>query len=574
VICEECWLVSKSRVVIVGLDGVPLDLLRPWMESGALPTFQRFLRHGVVGHLHSTMPPTSGPSWSSFMTGKNPGKTGIYDFLYRAAGSYRFPPVNASLRDGRELWEILSDVGYRVGVLNVPLTYPVKPVNGFMISGWMTPYTAKDYVYPAELGPELAQNVGNYRIYPSMTYSRGREAHFLQASIDLLDMRTRTALHLLRRERWDFFMTVLFDTDRVLHQLWHFLDAEHPWQAGRRSARRGPGRGEGHSTEQHRALVRTYFEHVDRSLAQLFEVAGEDALKIVMSDHGMGSAHNFVVLNNWLLRSGFLKLRSGPWTALKRGLFRAGITLRNVHKAANWLGLAKHAEYKGLYSTDWLLKLAFLSFNDVDWSRSVAYSFGRHYGPVYINVRGREPQGIIEPGVEYERARAQIADAALRFKHPRTGRPMVGRVLKREEIYHGPHIDQAPDLILIPADPRDIFFGLADFGSNQVVDTVYRYSGMHRDQGMLLMMGPQVLPGAPVQGAAIQDLAPTVLHAMGVPIPDDVDGKPLLSLLSPDYRRQPVYAPAAEGGERSRLTYNDQEEEQIAERLRGLGYLG
>jgi len=331
--------VSKNRVVIIGLDGVPLDLLRPWMESGELPTMQRFLRHGVVGDLCSTMPPTSGPSWSSFMTGKNPGKTGIYDFLYRAGGTYRFPPVNASLRHGKDLWEILGEAGYRVGVLNVPLTYPVKPVNGFLISGWMTPYSVKDYVYPPELGPELNQAIGNYCIYPTMTYNKGREEQYLRASIELLEMRTRTALYLLRHKEWDFFMTVIFDTDRVLHQLWHLMDPEHPWHDADGTERHSSAEGE---------VVLEYFRHVDRSLAQLYDAVDDDALKIVMSDHGMGSAHNFVVLNNWLLESGYLKLRGSPWTAFKRRLFGAGVTLRNVHKVANWLGLAKHAEYKRL----------------------------------------------------------------------------------------------------------------------------------------------------------------------------------------------------------------------------------
>jgi predicted AlkP superfamily phosphohydrolase/phosphomutase len=558
--------VSQTQVVLIGLDGVPLDLLRPWIEAGELPTMQRFLRQGVAGHLRSTMPPTSGPSWSSFMTGKEPGKTGIYDFLYRAGGTYRFPPVNASLRDGRELWEILSDAGRRVGVLNVPLTYPVKAVNGFMISGWMTPYTARDYVYPPELGDELRSAVGEYRIYPSMTCTPGREEQFLRASIELLEMRTRTALYLLRRERWDLFMAVFFDTDRVLHQLWHTLDPEHPWHgAGGKGWQPGA-----------REWVLEYFRRVDHSLGQLFDAAGEGALQIVMSDHGMGSAHHFVVLNNWLLENGFLQLRRAPWTAVKRALFRAGITLRNVHKVANLLGLAKHAEYKGLYSTDWLLKLAFLSFNDVDWSRSSAYSFGRHYGPVYLNVKGREPHGIVEPGSEYERVRQQIVDAALAFRHPLTGRGMVKEVLRREDIYRGPYLDQAPDLILIPADPRDIFFGLADFGSNRVVDTVYRYSGMHRDQGMLLMRGPQVAAGAPVRGAAIQDMAPTVLHAMGLPIPADMDGRPLLDLLGEAYQSGPIYTEGADDGSQAqeKRTYSADEEKEIAERLRGLGYLG
>ncbi|MBN1579215.1 MAG: alkaline phosphatase family protein [Anaerolineae bacterium] len=562
-------MVSRNPIVIIGLDGVPLSLIKPWIEAGELPTMQRFLHHGVVGNLRSTMPPTSGPSWSSFMTGKHPGKTGIYDFLYRAKDTYHFPPVNASLRDGRELWEILNDAGLKVGVFNVPLTYPVKPVDGFMISGWMTPYTATDYAHPPELGHELQRAIGNYRIYPTTTYSPGRAQAFLQASLDLLEMRTRTALYLLQREQYDFFMTVIFDTDRVLHQLWHFLDPKHPWH----------GRdGASEAYQQMGAdILLTYFRHVDRSLEKLFAAAGENALKIVMSDHGMGSAHNFVVLNNWLLENHFLSLKHNPLTLLKRGMFEAGITLRNVHKFANKLGLAKYAEYKGLYSTDWLLKLAFLSFNDVDWSHSVAYSFGRHYGPVYINVEGHEPHGIVQAGAAYERVRDQIIDAALSFKHPHTGRNMVGRVLKREEVYHGPHLEHAPDLILIPADPRDIFFGLADFGSNRVVDTVYRYSGMHRDHGMLMMLGPQIDPRAPVNDASIVDMTPTVLHVMGLPIPSDMDGKPLLDLFAGETRdRAPRYVDVQQdgNGDRARLQYNKEEEKQIAERLRGLGYLG
>jgi predicted AlkP superfamily phosphohydrolase/phosphomutase len=559
-------------VLVVGLDGVPLDLLRPWIEAGELPTMARFVRQGASGPLRSTMPPTSGPSWSSFMTGKNPGKTGIYDFLYRAEGSYHFPPVNASLRDGLDLWQILSQAGRRVGVLNVPLTYPVRPVNGFTISGWMTPYSVKDYVYPPELDGELRQAVGEYRIYPTMTCTPGREREYLAASLRLLDMRMRAAMYLLRRERWDLFMTVIFDTDRVLHQLWHLLDPDHPWHEGK------AGRHMGHR-DADRSLVLEYFGHVDRHLGQLLEAVDEETLVIVMSDHGMGSAHHFVVLNNWLLERNYLWLKRTPWTTFKRALFRGGITLRNVHRVANRLGLARHAEYKGLYSTDWLLKLAFLSFNDVDWSRSVAYSFGRHYGPIYLNVRGREPQGIVEPGTEYERVREQVAASAMEFRHPDTGRPLVGRVLHREEVYHGPYLEQAPDLILLPADPRDIFFGLADFGSNRTVDTVYRYSGMHRDDGMLLMRGPQVATGAPatgvsVTGATIQDLAPTLLHVMGLPIPGDMDGRPLLELLSDAYRERVLaYSDAGEGGDQPRLQYSEEEERQIADQLRGLGYL-
>jgi predicted AlkP superfamily phosphohydrolase/phosphomutase len=203
-----------KRIMIIGLDGVPLGLVRRWAADGHLPTLRRLMEAGSTGHLQSTIPPTSAPSWSSFVTGMNPGKTGIYDFLYRQEGTYRFPPVNASLRDGTTIWRYLSDAGYRVGVLNVPMSYPVEPVNGYMVSGWMTPYAAADYVYPPQLAAELEQEIGDYRIYPTQTFAENRKESFLQATYDLLEMRTRTALHLLKTREWDVFMTVFFDTDR------------------------------------------------------------------------------------------------------------------------------------------------------------------------------------------------------------------------------------------------------------------------------------------------------------------------------------------------------------------------
>ena len=159
--------------------------------------------------------------------------------------------------------------------------------------------------------------------------------------------------------------------------------------------------------------------------------------------------------------------------------------MRNVHQVADRLGLARQAEYVAGYFVDHLLKIAFLSFLDVDWSQSKAYSFGRHLGSIYINVKGREPQGIIEPGAEYEAVRDEIERLAYEFRDPRTGRKLIGEVLRREEIYSGPYVEQAPDLILRPKEPSDIFFGLADFGHRETVSTVYRYTGMHRDDGML-----------------------------------------------------------------------------------------
>lgn len=555
---------SSSRVLVIGLDGVPWPLVRDWAAAGYMPNLARLIARGASGSLASTMPPTSGPAWSSFATGMNPGKTGIYDFLYRRPGSYVFPPINASMRDGASLWRIASDAGRRVVVVNVPISYPVEPVNGVLISGWMTPYFATDFTWPPEVGEEIRRVVGDYRIYPAETFSEGRRDGFFAACDRLLDMLTETNLHLMRTREWDLFVTVYFDTDRVLHQLWHYLDPAHPWRA--RSDSRDLS-----------APVRRYFERLDRDLGRLCEQAGEGTRVLVMSDHGMGRASRFVVLNNLLLETGFLRLKNDPMTRLKAFAFRRGLTLRNVHRLADRLGMAKHAEYKNVYSLDPILKKLFLSFDNVDWGRTRAYSFGRHYGAVFLNVRGREPLGCVDRGADYERTRDELIETVSSYVDPELERPVISRCLKGEVVYHGARVDEAPDVILLPMDESDIFYGLSDFGSNRVWDSTYRYSGMHRDHGLVIATGPGVRAEHTVRGAEIVDLAPTCLHWLGLDVPGDMDGHPLERAFTDEYRRSdPIRVTAASAaGQTARedRVFSPSEEQEILQRLRDLGYL-
>lgn len=557
---------SRNRVLVIGLDGAPFPLLAKWAESGHMPTLRRLLAEGVGGPMRSTMPPTSGPAWTSFATGMNPGRTGVYDFLYRRPGSYVFPPVNASMRSGRTLWRLMSDADLKVGVVNIPISYPVEPVNGTFISGWMTPYFAKDYTWPPELGAEIEAKVGDYRIYPSETFSeRGRKA-FFDSSDELLELLTRTTLHLMERDDWDFFMTVYFDVDRILHQLWHVLDDGHPWRKGRGATKDAAGL---------EAAVLRYFTKLDADLARVIAKAGEGTTVMLMSDHGMGRASRFVVLNNLLLDLGYLKLSSDLPTKLKAFALRSGFSLRNVHRLVDRLGAAKHAEYKNVYSFDSVLKRFFLSFHNVDWPASRAYSFGRHYGSLFLNVKGREPQGSVAPGAEYERTRDEIAEALLAWRDPELGRPLVSKAIRREEVYHGSRFDEAPDLILLPHDDADIFYGLSDFGSSRIWDDTYRYSGMHRDNGMFVACGPNVRRGAAAPDVAITDLAPTILYLLDREVPADMDGRVLTEVLDPALvaARPERSGPGGEDGPRAPQEYSADEEAEVLQRLRDLGYL-
>jgi predicted AlkP superfamily phosphohydrolase/phosphomutase len=547
--------------MVIGLDGVPWELLCRWAGEGHLPTLARLIEEGVAGPLRSTMPPTSGPAWSSFLTGKNPGKTGIYDFLYRRPGTYVFPPVNAAMRSGKSLWSLLSEEGKRVAVVNIPISYPVEQVNGVLISGWMTPYFAKDFTWPPGLGAELDREVGDYRIYPAETFAESRKEGFFRACDELLDLLTRTNLYLMRREPWDFFMAVYFDTDRILHQLWHYLDEGHPW-------RRAGG--------DLSAPVLRYFRRLDADIGRLIEEAGPHTRVMIMSDHGMGTAARFIVLNNLLLELGYIRLRSDAATRLKALAFRAGFTLRNVHRLVDSAGLAKHAEYKNVYSFDAVLKRFFLSFHNVDWASTRAYSFGRHYGSVFLNVRGREPEGSVAPGAEYERTRDELAAAVLAWRDPKLGRPLVSQCLRREQLYSGARVEEAPDLILLPESPDDIFYGLSDFGSNRIWDQTYRYSGMHREEGVLIAAGPGIRRGEGVTGTAIVDLAPTVLYWLGCEIPGDMDGRALVSMMSSAHVAEHpprLSARTSDGQGSGPREYTKEEEEEIMDRLRDLGYM-
>jgi predicted AlkP superfamily phosphohydrolase/phosphomutase len=173
---------QKNKVLVIGLDGVPFGLVRDWAAAGHMPVLKRLIDSGVAGELRSTMPPTSGPAWSSFATGKNPGKTGIYDFLYRKPGTYAFPPVNAAMRSGRSLWSLLGEQNRRVAVVNIPISYPVEPVNGVLISGWMTPYFATDYTHPSSRRRSRARSATIGSIPPRRSRRRVADRFFARAT--------------------------------------------------------------------------------------------------------------------------------------------------------------------------------------------------------------------------------------------------------------------------------------------------------------------------------------------------------------------------------------------------------
>jgi predicted AlkP superfamily phosphohydrolase/phosphomutase len=552
------------KVLVIGLDGVTFDLLGPWIEAGELPNLQKLMAQGASGKLRTTLPPISSSSWSSFLTGVNPGKHGLVDFVYPGTDSYKVSMVNATSRRTRALWNWLNEAGYKVGLLGIPTTYPTEPVDGFMISGFLAPGPDSEWAYPPELKQELQAALGEFLLSPDERYRSTRWLdRFLDDLTASVENRTQAALYLMRNKPWDVFAVVYWDTDMVQHETWRLLDPNHP-------------RHEPAEAAAQRERVLEFHRKVDADVGRLLAEVDSDTLVVVMSDHGFGPVHSFFLTNNWLASVGLLRFKQNPWTAFKRLLFRLGFTPLGMFRIAKALGLGKLRQKVRFQQKSGLLNRVFLSFDDVDWSRTRAFSIGS-FGQVYVNLAGVRPEGIVQPGQEYEELKAEIVQAALALRDPRSGEPLVERVLRREEIYSGPYIDRTPDLIVQTRGWEYMAFGHADFGSNRLVEPITGLSGHHRPDGVLILSGAGVKHDARLEGASIMDLTPTILHALGVDVPQDLDGRVLSEAFATS---SPLARPVTHSQANvykdgdSQPDLSDEEMEEVQEKLRGWGYAG
>jgi predicted AlkP superfamily phosphohydrolase/phosphomutase len=365
----------RKKLLVIGLDGASFNVLDQLSEKGLLPNISKLIHNGVRADLETTFPPITAVAWSSFMTGKNPGKHGIFEFTRRDRKSQRELAVNASFRQGPAIWDLLSEEGKTVVVHNFPCTYPPKPLNGAIIADFMTPRGRRDFAYPEGLLEEIEQEFGSYRLHLNQTYSKGNVDAVLTELFDELEYKAKVAAHLMDRYDWDAFFQYFWGTDRIQHELWHIIDDLHP-RHDRREA------------EQYRTKVYRYFQRVDEIVGDLVSKAGKDSLVLMASDHGFGPVHKYCSFNIWLLREGFLKLKRDAATRLKKLMFGAGLTPELAFKIVRRLPLGSFRPARGAASqpkTSQLLGTLFLSFNDVDWDRTTAFSKG-NYGQIYINV--------------------------------------------------------------------------------------------------------------------------------------------------------------------------------------------
>jgi len=554
----------SKKLLVIGLDGASFNVLDPLIDKGHLPNLARLIAGGARAPLETTFPPITAVAWSSFMTGKNPGKHGIFEFVRRDRGTQRELAVNASFREGRAIWDLLSDAGRRVIVHNFPCTYPPHAVNGLMIADFMTPRGRRDFTYPASLLAELEARFGPYRLHLSATYAGSKAQGVLDELNDELEYKARVAEYLASAYEWEAFFQYFWGTDRIQHELWHIFDEAHP--------RHNP-----EEARLYQEKISAYFHRVDEICGRLIEMAGRDAMVWVASDHGFGPAHKYCSFNLWLLQEGFLHLKRDARTRIKRALFRLGITPENAFKVIKKLPLGRLRPARGASNepgTSRLLSTFFLSFNDVDWSRTLAFAKG-NYGQIYVNLKGREPRGAVEEK-DYDAVCRRIVERLSALRDPQTGEPWAGEVFRREEVYDGPRVSDAPDIAFLPRDMRYLPLGNADFTSNKFMVDAFGISGCHRMHGVMIGNAAAVKPAMRLDAARIYDIAPTLLYLMGEPVPADMDGRVLTEIVAEDYLlANPIgYSQADESAPANEIEYSEAENAEVIESLKNLGYIG
>jgi predicted AlkP superfamily phosphohydrolase/phosphomutase len=449
-----------AKVMIIGLDcAEPSLVLERW--RGELPTLSGLMERGRYGRLRSVVPPITVPAWSCMMASRTPGDLGIYGFRNRADHSYdNLVVADGSAVHAPRLWDVATRYGKPSIVVGVPGTYPPRPLNGVMVSCFLTPSRESGFTYPPLLAREVEQVVGEY-LFDCTNFRTEDKEDLLRQVYEMTDRRFQLAEHLLETKPWELFALVEIGLDRMHHGFWKDLDELH-----HRHEPDGPYAG----------AILDYLRHLDGLIARLLEHADEETVVLVVSDHGAKRMEGGIRINEWLRGQGLLQTAREP----------EGVSaLRDV---------------------------------GVDWSRTTAWGEGGYYGRVFLNVRGREPEGTVEPE-DFERVRDELAELLAAIPGP-DGEPLATRVYRPEEVYDEVN-GIAPDLLVYFDDLA--WRAVGTVGGDEGVHTFENDTGPddanHAQDGLLIMAGPGVEPGQ-AETMSLLDVAPTVLELLGLePLP-------------------------------------------------------
>ncbi|HEX2050963.1 MAG TPA: alkaline phosphatase family protein [Actinomycetota bacterium] len=521
------------RVLIIGWDGVDWKVLRPMLDAGELPTLAALVERGAYGDCLSTVPSHSWCAWPSFMTGLNPAGHGVFDILEHKPGVSKRLPVTYRSIKARTVFDDLSAAGRTTIAANIPLTFPAPEIKGKVIAGGVLP-ASRSYTHPVELQNELDARAPFPVNGMSWTTFRNRPEPFLDEAAEITAKRQKTFEYLLDTTEWDFGVLVYVSTDRIQHCLMEYVSPDHPDYERLKDTPVG-------------AKTRAVYRQLDDGLAALLKRTTDDDLVMFMSDHGHQPCTRACTMDRILAHLGYLQFGRGSFAF---NLIRWGPGRRVARRIYDLLKL--HGKVS-------------IPASPIEWSKTRAYTSVVSTGEgVSVNLKGREPGGIVEPR-DYERVRDEVAAALEELRDPDTGDAPIRKIYRKEEVLSGRFLDVAPDLLLVPAP----FYSLTH--AKGMIEAADWLSGDHRLEGVLVATGPEVVPGPLSETARLIDLAPTALAALGVPSAIPRDGTVLRSLAG-----DAELVVSGDGGNARAVDeagLTSDEEGEIEDHLRGLGYV-
>lgn len=555
---------ENSKLLIIGIDGATWDIIDPLIERGKMKNLGKLITEGAAGPLESTVIPNTPPAWTAFLTGKNPGKTGIYDFFRRQTGEYNMKVCTSLDNKEPTIFGILSRAGYKICSVNIPMTYPPERINGTMISGIPLPPEVRDYCFPLDRLHEIEREVGEYIVdidYTRFNAHGGKGKNEFESYQELLDellialrKRQRTILYLLETEQADLFTVVYSIVDRVQHYFWRFIDPSHSGYSEEGARRFGH-------------VIENIYEQVDLMIGELLGAAPDHNV-MVMSDHGFGPYYRDFHLNRWLIEKGYLVLKKIPrWTLRRTSL---GNMLRNI-------GLCSLSDILPGFIRDYPIprpsRKSIADYDDIIWPETRAYS---NLMGISLNLKGREPGGIVTNGAEYDELTSQIMNELKELRDDKTGEKIIDAVDVKENMFLGPRVYQA----------ADVYFMIAGLSYNitkrLAVDhmfedrTQFGMSGTHRMDGIVIIRSDGVKAGTRLEKTSILDIPSTVLYLMHHPILKGMDGRVLTEIFEENYcEKYPVEFIEEELIKKAQdeVIYTQEEENEIRDLLKGLGYL-
>lgn len=552
-----------KKYLIIGLDGATPEILETMVKKGDLPNIKGLMEKGAYGRIRSTLPPLSPVAWTTMSTGVGPAKHGIIGFERRVENSYMTEVCNSTLRKIKPIWVLLSEMGKRVGVINVPMTFPPDNVNGVMISGLGTPGEMSNFTFPTHLKDELVRDIGDLGIFE--TKSKPKEkGEYIKNINDAIENQFNTALYCMTKYDYDFFMLVFTSLDRASHFLWSLRDEEHPLYKADEVKRYGD-------------VIQKCYRLLDDKIATLIKKFDDKATILIVSDHGFGPLHKAVSMNILLERLGLLNFcHSLTSRAFKRKQFIMKLKGYMNRKKKHLLKFFKKSGFqtpgtgKGVLSN-------FQFFESIDWGATLAYSTD-DCGSIFINLKGREPQGIVEDGLQLQELKEKIKKELLLLKDPENGKNMIKEVIFKEDIYTGECLDKVPDILLIweygysgVTERARIKRGLTSAKGNFWVQ--HNWSGFHTMNGIFILSGPSTKPQAIIKDISLKDVFPTILYSMGLSIPNGLDGRIIKECFIKEIEAQFSSNMQISTNSADKNVLTDEEKEKIEERLKSLGYL-